>query len=297
MSSNIFQNENIFHNNKKFEKGNNSEVNLIKPTKSFEINDKIKNKALYRKSFRENSFRTIKIFNMNKIDYIIPKNEINKKTYDDINHENKKMLKTKSILPLLNNEFKSKKKILLNQNTLIKTDIIMNNNTKIENNSKCLYLEYKKENSEPRRNNEATYIEIDPFQIILALNEFQNIRQIMRILTKKINQRNIKSINKNNSDSKINIDDILNYLEKSRKDNSTKNANFDNSTFYYKDNFFIPSTIFLPDKKYKNNYSIQDLFLLDIINKVIKKAIAFHDREKENINEDFMIKEYKNQIN
>ena len=108
MSSNIFQNENIFHNNNEFQKENNFEFNLIKATKSFENNDKIKNKALYRKSFRENSFRTIKICNMNKIDYIIPKNEINKKASDHINHENKKIFKMKSILPLLNKEFKSK---------------------------------------------------------------------------------------------------------------------------------------------------------------------------------------------
>ena len=48
--------------------------------------------------------------------------------------------------------------------------------------------------------------------------------------------------------------------------------------------------------KSKNNYSIEDLFLYDIINKLIKKSIYLHDKKKFIITEEFLLSEYKNQI-
>ena len=298
MCSNIFQNEDIFHNNKEFQKRNNLKYNWNKAPTNIENNDSLKIRALYNKTSRENSMRNIKSFNINKLYNIIPKNELSKKESAVTNYENIKILKTKSILPLLNNDLKPSKKILLNQNSLINSCEIMNKNNNREKESyyKNLYLEYKKENNENRRNNEATYIEIDPHQIILALTEFSNVRQMMSNLTKKINQRNVKSKNKNNSDSRITIDDILNNLEKSRKNKTKKNINLDNSILFNKNNLYLSSSIFIQDMNYKNNYSIQDLFLLDIINKVIKKVIFFQDKTNQNIDEDFMLKEYRNQV-
>ena len=288
MSSIIFQNENTIYNNKKNQKRNKLESNRNKILKNIESNDSLKMKLFYQKSSKENSMRNLKHFKINELVNIIPKNEINKKTLDYENQENKKKINTKSILPLLKRDRIQNKKIILNQNSLIDSNCSYKDK---DSDCKYLYLEYKKENNENKGNNEATYIEIDPHQIILSLTEFTNISQIFRILSKKINQRNIMTINKNNSDSKINIDDILNNLDKNRKNNNTKNIINENNTFYIKSDFFISSI-----KQYKNNCSIQDLFLLDIINKVINKAIFLHDKKNMKIKEEFMINEYKKQI-
>ena len=288
MSSIIFQNENTIYNNKKNQKRNKLESHRNKILKNIESNDSLKMKLFYQKSSKENSMRNLKHFKINELVNIIPKNEINKKTLDYENQENKKKINTKSILPLLKRDRIQNKKIILNQNSLIDSNCSYKDK---DSDCKYLYLEYKKENNENKGNNEATYIEIDPHQIILSLTEFTNISQIFRILSKKINQRNIMTINKNNSDSKINIDDILNNLDKNRKNNNTKNIINENNTFYIKSDFFISSI-----KQYKNNCSIQDLFLLDIINKVINKAIFLHDKKNMKIKEEFMINEYKKQI-
>jgi len=288
MSSIIFQNENTIYNNKKNQKRNKLESNRNKILKNIESNDSLKIKLFYQKSSKENSMRNLKHFKINELINIIPKNEINKKTLEYENQENKKKINTKSILPLLKRDRIQNKKIILNQNSLIDSNCSYKDK---DSDCKYLYLEYKKENNENKGNNEATYIEIDPHQIILSLTEFTNISQIFRILSKKINQRNIMTINKNNSDSKINIDDILNNLDKNRKNNNTKNIINENNTFYIKSDFFISSI-----KQYKNNCSIQDLFLLDIINKVINKAIFLHDKKNMKIKEEFMINEYKKQI-
>ena len=288
MSSIIFQNENTIYNNKKNQKRNKLESNRNKILKNIESNDSLKMKLFYQKSSKENSMRNLKHFKINELVNIIPKNEINKKTLEYENQENKKKINTKSILPLLKRDRIQNKKIILNQNSLIDCNCSYKDK---DSDCKYLYLEYKKENNENKGNNEATYIEIDPHQIILSLTEFTNISQIFRILSKKINQRNIMTINKNNSDSKINIDDILNNLDKNRKNNNTKNIINENNTFYIKSDFFISSI-----KQYKNNCSIQDLFLLDIINKVINKAIFLHDKKNMKIKEEFMINEYKKQI-
>ena len=293
MSSIIFQNENTIYNNKKYQKRNKLESLRNKILKHIESNNSLKMKLFYQKSSKENSMRYLKHFKINELINIIPKNEINKKTLEYENQENKKKINTKSILPLLKRDRIQNKKILLNQNSLIDSNI---NNKDKDSDCKYLYLEYKKENNENKSNNEATYIEIDPQQIISSLTEFPNITQIFRILSKKINQRNIKAINKNNSDSKINIDEILDNLDKNRKNSIQNIINDNNNTFYINNDFFISSTIFIPVKQTKNNYSIQDLFLLDIINKVINKAIFFHDKKNMKINEDFILNEYKKQI-
>ena len=65
----------------------------------------------------------------------------------------------------------------------------MNNNSKIINkekdsNPKYLYLEYKIENNKNKTNNEANFIQIEPYKIILSLSKFPKIKNIFAILAK-----------------------------------------------------------------------------------------------------------------
>ena len=280
MNSIIFQNDNIFFNHKEYQKRSKLNSQRNKLLKNIEVNDNIKQMSYNKKFVKENSMRNIKSINYNNIF----------KEIGNINiKENKKAINTKSILPLLNNDRKQKRNPLLNYDSIIN---VKKMNQFKECNSKYLYLEYKKENSENELDNETKYIEIDPQQIILSLTEYPKIKQIFKNLTKKINKRNI------NSYSKINIDKIFTNLEKRRKNSQINNNKFDNtnSTIYYNNDLNNNSTLFLSEIEYKDNYSIQDLFLLDIINKVIKYAIFTNDNDKSFIDEEFMLKEYKTQI-
>ena len=287
MNSIIFQNDNIFFNHKEYQKRSKLNSQRNKLLKNIEVNDNIKQMSYNKKFVKENSMRNIKSINYNNIF----------KEIGNINiKENKKAINTKSILPLLNNDRKQKRNPLLNYDSIIN---VKKMNQFKECNSKYLYLEYKKENSENELDNETKYIEIDPQQIILSLTEYPKIKQIFKNLTKKINKRNIsKYKNKSNYDSKINIDKILNNLDKERKNNQMNNINNEHEydTIYYKNDLNNNSTIFLSEMEYKDNYSIKDLFLLDIINKLIKYAIFLHDKKNLNISEEFMLKEYKMQI-
>ena len=281
MNSIIFQNDSIFSSQKKKQKRSIIGSKPLKFLKIIEIKHTSWQKSYNNKFVKKNSMSNIKSIYYNNIFKKIRKINIK---------ENKKDINTKSILPLLDSIWKQKNNLFPNYNSQINN--IKNMNQFKEYNSKYLYLEYKKENSENELDNETKYIEIDPQQIILSLTEFPKIKQIFKNLTKKINKRNI------NSYSKINIDKIFTNLEKQRKNNQINNNKFDNtnSTIYYNNDLNNNSTLFLSEMEYKDNYSIQDLFLLDIINKVIKYAIFTNDNDKSFIDEEFMLKEYKTQI-
>ena len=294
MNSFNFQNNSIFFNKKRSRNGSQKQIFL----KNLKINDTSKQMSYNKKFVKEKSMSNIKSINHKNIF---------KKISLIKNKENKKAVNTKSILPLLNSDLKQKRNPLLNYDSIInvkKMNQFKEYNTKYlyleyKKNTKYLYLEYKKENSENELDNETKYIEIDPQQIILSLTEYPKIKQIFKNLTKKINKRNIsKYKNKSNYDSKINIDKILNNLDKERKNNQMNNINNEHEydTIYYKNDLNNNSTIFLSEMEYKDNYSIKDLFLLDIINKLIKYAIFLHDKKNLNISEEFMLKEYKMQI-
>ena len=276
MNSFNFQNNSIFFNKKRSRNGSQKQIFL----KNLKINDTSKQMSYNKKFVKEKSMSNIKSINHKNIF---------KKISLINNKENKKAVNTKSILPLLNSDLKQKRNHLLNYDSIIN---VKKMNQFKEYNSKYLYLEYKKENSENELDNETKYIEIDPQQIILSLTEYPKIKQIFKNLTKKINKSNI------NSDSKINIDKILNNLEQRRKNKLSNNTKLDNtnSSIYYKNDFNNNSMLYLSEIEHKDNYSIQDLFLLDIINKVIKSSIFSDDKKKSIINEEFMLKEYKTQI-
>ena len=285
MNSRIFQNDNFFLKQKesperiKLEPKRNNTFKLLE-------NDDISRQKLYYKNYlKENSMSNIKSIKYNKF-----------KELNEIASQDKKSLKiTSSILPLIKKyDWKPNLDFLSNKNSLIN---IKKSNRFNDLDSKYLYLEYIKDNSENRKANEATYIEIDPHQIISSLTEFPNIKQIFQTLTKKINMRNIiKYKYKNKFNSKIDINDIFSNLEKYRKNNNINNinsqGNYQNITY----DLNISSTFVSSDFRNKSNYSILELFFLDMINKVINKTILFHDKANKNINEDFMLKEYKNQI-
>ena len=276
MNSFNFQNNSIFFNKKRSRNGSQKQIFL----KNLKINDTSKQMSYNKKFVKEKSMSNIKSINHKNIF---------KKISLIKNKENKKAVNTKSILPLLNSDLKQKRNPLLNYDSIIN---VKKMNQFKEYNTKYLYLEYKKENSENELDNETKYIEIDPQQIILSLTEYPKIKQIFKNLTKKINKSNI------NSDSKINIDKILNNLEQRRKNKLSNNTKLDNtnSSIYYKNDFNNNSMLYLSEIEHKDNYSIQDLFLLDIINKVIKSSIFSDDKKKSIINEEFMLKEYKTQI-
>ena len=286
MNSIIFQNENDFYNNKdyqkrsKFNHGRNHLLSII------ENNERLKSKSFSQKYSKEKSFSNIKSINFNKlINNDLKKNSSDFNIFDKIKKINKRQ-----ILPLLGNIDKKDKILFLNNNSKII-------NKEKDSNPKYLYLEYKIENNKNKANNESTFIQIEPNQIILSLSKFPKIKNIFAILAKKINQRNIDLMKNDNFVSKINITDILNNLNKNKKNENTNNTNKKNSdTFNSKIDNYISSTFFSTNKEKINNYSVQDLFLLDIINKVINHSIFLHDKKNENINEDFMLKEYKNQI-
>ena len=141
--------------------------------------------------------------------------EFNKKYFEIKSQENGSYLNSKSFFPLLKNDYIKKEKYLPKPVSLI--NIKEMNKIKDINFNDYLYLEYKKNNNVNKATDEATYIEINPYNIISFLNQFPNIKQIFQNLSIKINKRSVKLKNVNNSDLKINIDDVLNDLEKSKR--------------------------------------------------------------------------------
>ena len=286
MRSLLFQDENIFYNNKEYQKKSKLKHRKNQVLNTIANNEVFNLKSFSKKYFKQNSVKNIKDININKNMH----NNFSKNSSDYNIFENIKNRSTREILPLLGKHDKKDKILSLNNNSNLL-------NKDKDSNSKHLYLEYKIENNKDKTNNEASFIEIDPNQIISSLTEFPKIKRIFSNLTKKINQRNINLRKKNNLDSKINITDILDNLNKNKKNENINNINKGEEIFHNNknDNFFS-SRLFLLNKENIKNYSVQDLFLLDIVNKVIKRSIFFHDKKNQNINEDFMLKEYKNQI-
>ena len=281
MSSTFFQNNNdIYINNKDFLKIIKVKLQRKKILKQIENQENLKNKLLNLNFLKKIN---IKRTRMRKKDF---ENEFNKKT-NSLNNQENFISGKKTIFPLLNNE--QYKTLLPNSNSLINIKTIKNEK---DFNFNYLYLEYKKEN---KSSDDVTYIKIEPHKIITFLIDFPNIKQIFHVLTQKINKRNIKNPNINISDLKINIEEIFYGKEKNKKNNiidikhnSINNINRLNTS----------STVFLPEeeKNKEKNYPIFDLFLYDIINKVISKSIFLHDKRSQKIDEEFMLKEYKNQI-
>ena len=294
MSSIIFQNENAINNNREYQNKyllNTQKNKLPKKIENNNLRTKLLNK-IYLKDF---SLKNIKIKNLEvktlkDSENNNKENELNKR-YFDISQENRKILKSKSFFPLLKNDYIKKEKILTKPISLINLKEM--NKKKDINFNDYLYLEYKKNNNQNKSTDEATYIEINPFKIITFLNQFPNIKQIFQNLSIKINKRDINLKKIDNSDSKINIDEIFNDLEKSKR-NLNKNNDFNVSKYLNRKK--ASTTKIALNNQNKNNYSIQDLFLFDIINKVIKKSIFLHDKRNQKIDEEFMINEYKNQI-
>ena len=287
MSSIIFQNENSKFNNSEYQKNIILKTQRNYLSKRIENNNNLRSKLLnklYLKDINNIKLKALKDFEINN-----KEKEFNKKYFELKSQENGNYLKSKSFFPLLKNDYIKKEKILPKPVSLI--NIKEMNKIKDINFNDYLYLEYKKNNNVNKSTDEATYIEINPYKIISFLNQFPNIKQIFQNLSIKINKRNNNLKNQNNSDSKINIDDVLNDLEKSKR-----NINNDYNVSKYMNRTNSSTTMISLNKQNKSNFSIQDLFLFDIINKVINKSIFLHDKRNQKINEDFMIKEYQNQI-
>ena len=283
MKSDIIPNENIFYNVKDYQKRRKFKFHRNKFFRKIDNYNGLKFKSFNKKEDNKSSMRNLKRTYINYFN----SSEFHKNSFEpdiiQINHVNKR-----SILPLLSYDAKQNKNFLSKNNIKINKDKSLNN--------KYLYLEYKIESGEDIKNNDAIYIEIDPNQIISSLTGYSKIREVFKILTKKINQRNNNMKNKNNYNSRIGIDEILYYLDKNKRNNIINNITNDNNSFYNKSEFNITSIYPFPNKQIDYKYSAEDLFLLDIINKVIKKAIFLQDKRNININEAFMLKEYKNQI-
>ena len=288
MSSIIFHNENAFYNNSEYQKKSmlKTQRNLLPKKK--ENNNDLRGKLFNELYLKEINMKNIKPKALNDFEINNKEKEFNKKYFEIKSQENGSYLNSKSFFPLLKNDYIKKEKYLPKPVSLI--NIKEMNKIKDINFNDYLYLEYKKNNNVNKATDEATYIEINPYNIISFLNQFPNIKQIFQNLSIKINKRSVKLKNVNNSDLKINIDDVLNDLEKSKR-----NINNDYNVSKYM-NRTTSTTMISLNKQNNSNFSIQDLFLFDIINKVINKSIFFHDKNNQKIDEDFMIKEYKNQI-
>ena len=288
MSSIIFHNENAFYNNSEYQKKSMLKTQRNILPKKKENNNDLRDKLFNELYLKEINMKNIKPKALNDFEINNKEKEFNKKYFEIKSQENGSYLNSKSFFPLLKNDYIKKEKYLPKPVSLI--NIKEMNKIKDINFNDYLYLEYKKNNNVNKATDEATYIEINPYNIISFLNQFPNIKQIFQNLSIKINKRSVKLKNVNNSDLKINIDDVLNDLEKSKR-----NINNDYNVSKYM-NRTTSTTMISFNKQNNSNFSIQDLFLFDIINKVINKSIFFHDKNNQKIDEDFMIKEYKNQI-
>ena len=276
-----FLNDISFYNIEEYQKRSKLESHRNKVLKNLDKSLSLKPKSFFKNYM--NDFRIVKNIKLNKVKIFELNNKIQnisgKKSIDDYSKENKKNIIKKSELPLLN-KLNPIRKVLTRSNSLINY-INMNNNNK----SNYLFLEYKKEQDKNKILSETNFIEINPNKILSSLTEYSNIKKIFQTLTKKINNRNIKLQDVNNLNSKIDINGLLNKLYKNRK---IKNS------FNYFNRLNTSSRLFFRGNQNKN--LIPDLFLLDIINKVINNAIVFHDKFGQQISEDFMFKEYKKQI-
>ena len=281
MSSTFFKtNNDICYNNKEYLKYEKEKLQRKKILKQLENQENLKNKLLNINFFKE---LNIKRTRMKKIDY---ENEFNKKT-NSLSTQEQFLSRDNTVFPLLSNDHY--KKLIPNSKSLINIKTIKKEK---DYNFNYLYLEYKKDN---KSLDDVTYIKIEPHKIISYLIDFPNIKQIFNILTKKINKRNIKNPNMNKSDSKINIEEICYDIDKKRKNNKI-DIKYNSANYI---NRLNTSSIFLLQEEEKNkekNYPIFDLFLFDIINKVINKSFDLRDKNNQKIDEEFMFKEYKNQI-
>ena len=281
MSSTFFKtNNDICYNNKEYLKFEKEKLQRKKILKQLENQENLKNKLLNINFFKE---LNIKRTRMKKIDY---ENEFNKKT-NSLSTQEQFLSRDNTVFPLLSNDHY--KKLIPNSKSLINIKTIKKEK---DYNFNYLYLEYKKDN---KSLDDVTYIKIEPHKIISYLIDFPNIKQIFNILTKKINKRNIKNPNMNKSDSKINIEEICYDIDKKRKNNKI-DIKYNSANYI---NRLNTSSMFLLQEEEKNkekNYPIFDLFLFDIINKVINKSFDLRDKNNQKIDEEFMFKEYKNQI-
>ena len=176
MSSLIFQDENIFYNNKEYQKKSNPKHRKNQVLNTIANNEVFNLKSFSKKYFKQNSVKNIKDININKNMH----NNFSKNSSDYNIFENIKNRSTREILPLLGKHDKKDKILSLNNNSNLL-------NKDKDSNSKHLYLEYKIENNKDKTNNEASFIEIDPNQIISSLTEFPKIKRIFPNLIKKIN--------------------------------------------------------------------------------------------------------------
>ena len=192
-------------------------------------------------------------------------------------------------------------------NTLNKSSFPLINNYKTiqkngnDNNNKTninyLYLKYKGETNN-KGFNKITYIEINPHNIISSLKEISKKERFFKEKICTIIKRQIKEKNYNSNNS-----------NKTKKSNSTAKTHTYNYNYYYEKIFgnnedinnnkctFVYDEFLLPDKNNKYNYSIHNIFLFDIINKVFKRMVELHDNNNKIITEDEIIKEYNKQIN
>ena len=296
MNSSVFKDENILYSSKDCQRRKILLSNKNKFSKKIEDDNDDVNSI--RPKLFDNKFikiqSKINIKNRNKL--MIKKfeslNDDNIKIY---NKKNNKIINTKNILPLLKSDNKVRKDTIFYQNSAININSNQIKNKELNLNN--LYLEYKYNNYKNKSENESTYIEINPDKIISALSDDMKIKPIFMKLIKKINNNNSKDIDI--SDSRINIEDILNNLNKKRKNKNIYNHNISNDSIspHHLNNIYSSyNNIFMTKNKSKNNYSIEDLFLYDIINKLIKKSIYLHDKKKFIITEEFLLSEYKNQI-
>ena len=291
MNSSVFKDENILYSSKDCQRRKILLSNKNKFSKKIEDDNddvnSIKPKLFDNKFIKIQSKINIKNRNKLMIKKFESLNDDNIKIY---NKKNNKIINTKNILPLLKSDNKVRKDTIFYQNSAIN---IKNKELNLNN----LYLEYKYNNYKNKSENESTYIEINPDKIISALSDDMKIKPIFMKLIKKINNNNSKDIDI--SDSRINIEDILNNLNKKRKNKNIYNHNISNDSIspHHLNNIYSSyNNIFMTKNKSKNNYSIEDLFLYDIINKLIKKSIYLHDKKKFIITEEFLLSEYKNQI-
>ena len=320
MLTSIITNDNYFYDNNQYQRRSQIEFNkkklfpkinnnkgknsnsIISKNKSFTIfkiktlNNKIKNNSIKKnreieKKLFKNILKNKKVNSNNK------NRTLNNSLFTKLNDSTtQNSILGKSAFPLINKGItisngKEKMNIDLNKDK----NNYKNNNTFYKN----LYLEYKGENNDKGFNN-ITYIEINPHKIISSLKKISDETHYFK--------KNLFTT----FNMKLNYDSRNNHSNKSEILTSSHNEN--NNFIYYYNNIFnktnynnyedtnnnnttlVYDKFLLPNKNNEYTFSIHNLFLFDIINKVFKKTTELHDNHNKIITEEEILKEYNKQV-
>ena len=287
MLSSIFQNDNSYYSIEQYQRKNSIKLSKNKSLPRIGVTPKLKNDIMI--DYNKN------IFFSNKKLKSLSKNNIMNKTFE-LKHLKKKE-KTNEIKKPLQNKIRKSFPIIKDNKKLEKNNSAFFNEKKEQKVHKCnyLYLEYKGEKKKDGFN-KITYIEINPRKIISSLNTISfsnnNLKQLLIDSFEKANK--IKNITYEKYKNKSSKDFANESFNTSNTKKSNKKENKENKISNTRNMSFVYDKFLLPNENNVYNFTIHNLFLFEIINKVVKKMVEIGDSRE--ITEERMMKEYNNQI-